>query len=163
MGESMDDYLQLLEESLVKKIMVLDRIEEFDLKQKDTLSSEKATPDFDKFDSYIEEKGKLIDELNSLDEGFEALYERVADTLKSNIPGNASRIRKLQELIREITDKSVEIQKQESENKALIEKYFKNARGDIGRGRNSLNAAYSYFQTQRGVNGVESYFVDSKQ
>ncbi|MBO4908049.1 MAG: flagellar protein FliT [Lachnospiraceae bacterium] len=159
----MEDYLQLLEESLVKKIRVLDKIEEFDLKQKDALSSEESTPDFDKFDLYIEEKGKLIDELNSLDDGFEALYERVADTLKGNIPGNASRIRKLQELIREITDKSVEIQKQEAENKALVEKYFRNARGDIGKGRNSLNAAYSYFQAQRGMGAADSLYVDSKQ
>lgn len=163
MGDTMEDYLQLLEESLVKKIKVLDSIEEFDLKQKEALSSEDETPDFDKFDSYIEEKEKLINELNSLDDGFEALYERVADTLKGDIAGNASRIRKLQSLIREITDKSVEIRKQEAENKALIEKYLHNARGDIGRGRNSLNAAYSYFQTQRGVSGSESYFVDSKQ
>ena len=163
MGEAMEDYLQLLEESLVKKIRVLDRIEEFDQKQKDALSSEDATPDFEKFDSFIEEKAKLIDELNSLDDGFEALYAKVSDTLKKDIPGNASKIRKLQELIREITDKSVEIQKQEAENKALVEKYFQNARGDIGKGRNSLNAAYSYFQTQRGANSTESFYIDSKQ
>lgn len=163
MGDGMEDYLQLLEESLVKKIKVLDSIGEFNLRQKETLSREDETPDFDKFDSYIEEKAKLIDELNSLDDGFEALYARVSDTLKSDIPGNASRIRKLQDLIREITDKSVEIRKQEAENKALIEKYFKSARGDIGKGRNSLNAAYSYFQAQRNLGGPESYFVDSKQ
>ncbi len=163
MGDGMGEYLQLLEESLVKKIKVLDRIEEFDLKQKDALSSEGATPDFEKFDSFIEEKEKLIDELNSLDDGFEALYARIADTLKSDIPGNASKIRKLQVLIREITDKSVEIQKQEVENKALLEKYFQNARGNIGKGRNSLNAAYSYFQTQRGAGNTESYYIDSKQ
>lgn len=159
----MENYLQLLEESLVKKIRVLDKIEDFNLKQKDALSTEEATPDFDKFDSYIEEKGKLIDELNSLDEGFETLYARVADTLKSDIPGNASRIRKLQGLIREITDKSVEIQKQEAENKALVEKYFKNARGNIGKGRNSLNVAYSYFQAQRGAKGADSLYIDSQQ
>ena len=159
----MEDYLQLLEESLVKKIRVLDRIEEFDLKQKDALSSEDSTPDFEKFDSFIEEKSKLIDELNSLDEGFDALYARVADTLKGDIPGNASKIRKLQELIREITDKSVEIQKQEAENKALIEKYFQSARGDIGKGRSSLNVAYSYFQAQRGAGNAESLYIDSKQ
>lgn len=159
----MEDYLQLLEESLVKKIRVLDEIEKFNVKQKEALSSEDSTPDFDKFDSFIEEKGKLIDELNSLDEGFETLYARVADTLKSDIPGNASRIRKLQELIREITDKSVGIQKQEAENKALIERYFQSTRAGIGKGRNSLNAAYSYFRTQRGLEGTDSLYMDSKQ
>lgn len=159
----MEDYLQLLEESLVKKIKVLDKIEEFNNMQKEALSSVDATPNFDKFDSYIEKKDKLIDELNSLDDGFESLYQRIADSLKRDIPGNSSRIRKLQELIREITDKSVKIQKQETENKALIEKFFKSARGDIGKGRNSLNAAYSYFQAQRGMGGADSLYVDSKQ
>ncbi len=159
----MEDYLQLLEESLVKKIRVLDDIEKFNVKQKEAISSEDSTPDFEIFDSFIEEKGKLIDELNSLDEGFETLYERVAEALKADIPGNASKIRKLQELIREITDKSVGIQKQEAENKALIEKYFQSARADIGKGRNSLNAAYSYFKTQRGLDGTDSLYMDSKQ
>ncbi len=163
MGDNMEDYLQLLEESLVKKIKVLDRIEEFDANQKDALSREGSTPDFDKFDLYIEEKGKLIDELNSLDDGFETLYARVADNLKSDIPANASKIRKLQELIREITDKSVRIQKQEAENKALIERHFQSARAGIGKGRNSLNAAYSYFKTQRGLDGTDSLYMDSKQ
>ena len=80
----MEDYLDLLEESLVKKSAILDKIEEFNLKQKNIFTVNGEEPDFEKFDSYVEEKGKLIDELNSLDNGFETLYERVADTLKEN-------------------------------------------------------------------------------
>ncbi len=159
----MEDYLDLLEESLVKKSAILDKIEEFNLKQKDIFTKSGDDPDFDKFDSYVEEKGKLINELNALDNGFETLYERVADTLKENKRDNADRIRRLQDLIREITDKSSSLQSQERANRELMEDYFQNAREQIGKGRNSLNAAFNYFQTQRGVGGTESYYVDSKQ
>ena len=159
----MEDYLDLLEESLVKKSAILDKIEEFNLKQKDIFTGNTDAPDFDRFDSYVEEKGKLIDELNSLDNGFETMYERVADTLKENKKGNADRIRRLQDLIREITDKSSSLQSQERANRELMEDFFQNARGQIGKGRTSLNAAYSYFQSQRAGTGTESFYVDSKQ
>jgi predicted nuclease with TOPRIM domain len=159
----MADYLDLLEESLVKKIKVLDEIGEFNLKQKSLFTTYSEKPDFDQFDEYIEEKDRLIEELNMLDEGFEALYERVAETLKTNREANASRIKKLQDLIREVTDKSSTLQAQEAENKKLMEGYFKNVRSGIGKERTSLNAAYSYMQAQRGMGGAESLYMDSKK
>lgn len=159
----MTDYLELLEESLIKKIKVLDEIGEFNVKQRNVFTTYGERPDLDKFDEYIEEKDRLIEELNMLDEGFEALYERVADMLKSDREANAPRIRKLQDLIREITDKSSSLQAQEAENKKLMEGYFKIVRNGIGKERTSLNAAYSYMQAQRGMGGVESLYMDSKK
>jgi flagellar biosynthesis/type III secretory pathway chaperone len=161
-GDNMADYLELLEESLVKKIKVLDEIGEFNLKQKSLFTTYSERPDFDRFDEYIEEKDRLINELNLLDEGFEALYERVAETLKTDREANAPRIKRLQNLIREITDKSSTLQAQEAENKKLMEGYFKNVRSGIGKERTSLNAAYSYMQSQR-MGGVESLYMDSKK
>ncbi len=163
MGEKMAEYLELLEESLVKKIGVLNRIGEFNLKQRELFTTFTESPDFEQFDSYIEEKDKLIDELNSLDDGFESLYERVAETLKADRAGNAAKIKRLQDLIREVTDKSSELQAQEADNKKLIEKYFNSVRDGIGKGRTSLNAAYSYMQAQRGMNSSESLYMDSKK
>lgn len=163
MGEKMAEYLELLEESLVKKIGVLNRIGEFNLKQRELFTTFTESPDFGQFDSYIEEKDKLIDELNSLDDGFESLYERVAETLKADRAGNAVKIKRLQDLIREVTDKSSELQAQEADNKKLIEQYFNSVREGIGKGRTSLNAAYSYMQAQRGMNSSESLYMDSKK
>ena len=158
----MADYLELLEESLVKKIKVLDEIGEFNLKQKSLFTTYSERPDLDQFDEYIEEKDRLIEELNMLDEGFETLYDRVAETLKTDREANAPRIKRLQNLIREITDKSSSLQAQEAENKKLMEGYFKNVRSGIGKERTSLNAAYSYMQSQR-MGGAESLYMDSKK
>lgn len=159
----MADYLELLEESLIKKIGVLDKIEAFNLKQRELFVNTDEAPDFEKFDSYIEEKDKLIEELNVLDNGFETMYERVADTLKENKSENADMIRRLQELIREITDKSSSLQSQERANKELMEDFFQSARDKIGKNRTSLNAAYSYFQAQQGTGNAESLYMDSKK
>lgn len=159
----MADYLELLEESLIKKISVLDRIEEFNLKQRELFVNTDETPDFGKFDSFIEEKDRLIEELDALDNGFETMYERVADTLKENRSENADMIRRLQELIREITDKSSSLQSQERANKELMEDFFQSARDKIGKNRTSLNAAYSYFQSQQGTGSAESLYMDSKK
>ena len=159
----MEDYLQLLEESLIKKLAVLDEIEKFNLKQRDLFTSGAENPDFEKFDEYIAEKDRLIKELNGLDNGFETLYSRVEETLKGNKEAYADRIKRLQDLIRKVTGKSASLQAQEEENRQLIENFFKSTREVIGKGRASLNVAYSYLQSRGGAAAADSLFIDSKQ
>ena len=62
----MENYLQVLEESLYKKLDVLDRIEKLGIRQEQILNTIPVSED--DFDSSIEEKGRLIDELGKLDE-----------------------------------------------------------------------------------------------
>ena len=49
------NYLTLLEESLRKKLLVLDEIQQYNLKQQEIFQSGEA--DMDRFDEYVEEKG----------------------------------------------------------------------------------------------------------
>ena len=71
----MENYLQVLEESLYKKLDVLGRIETLCARQEQILSEEIVSEEA--FDSSIEKKGVLIDELAKLDEGFETLYGHI--------------------------------------------------------------------------------------
>ena len=57
----MENYLQVLEESLYKKLDVLGRIETLCARQEQILSEEIVSEEA--FDSSIEKKGVLIDEL----------------------------------------------------------------------------------------------------
>ena len=75
----MENYLQVLEESLYKKLDVLDRIEKLGIRQEQILNTIPVSED--DFDSSIEEKGRLIDELGKLDEGFESLYAHIKEQL----------------------------------------------------------------------------------
>lgn len=140
----MGNYLSILEESLRKKLIVLDKIQVYNEKQYECFSKEIV--DMAGFDAAIEEKGKLIEELTKLDEGFETLYANIAEQLKKNKEAYASQIKVLQELIRQVTEKSVSIQAQEARNKALVESYFAKEKKQIREGRTTSKAAYGYYK-----------------
>lgn len=157
----MDNYLKILEESLQKKSKLLDEIQAYNEAQYQVFSSEDVQ--IEKFDSYIEEKGKLIELVVRLDEGFETLYANIAQELQDNKAKCAEQIKVLQELVKQVTEKSVSVQAQEARNKALIEAYFAKEKKQIGQGRKSSKAAYSYYNNARKMAQSEPQFMDSRQ
>ena len=140
----MNNYLNVLEESLYKKLAVLDKIQSYNDKQSKCFTSENV--DVEGFDTAIEEKGKLIEELNKLDEGFESLYANISEQLKQDKERYAPQIKGLQELVRQVTEKSLSVQASESRNKALIEAYFAKEKKQIKEGRVSSKVAMGYYQ-----------------
>lgn len=156
-----DQYIEILTDSLRKKITVLKKIEEANKKQRLILQSEEATPD-DLEDS-LEEKDHLIDELNSLDDGFEETFKHVSDELSENKEKHKSEIKTMQDLIREITDLSVELQREEKENKDLADKRFANVREKARRVRASKAAVNKYYRSTGRVDYDTPQFFDNKK
>lgn len=156
-----ENYLTLLEESLKKKLQVMAEIQQYNLRQQEIFQSGSA--DIDKFDDYVEEKGVLIDKLNALDDGFGKLYAKVAAQLKDNREQYAAQIKRLQGLVTEVTDTSVQIQAQEARNKKLIEDYFRKERQGIRDGRKSSKAAINYYRNMSKSAVVTPQFLDSKK
>jgi len=70
-------YIAIMIQSLEKKEQVLDKIIELDTVQKNQLEDPNLTPD--DFDDVVEQKSKLIEQLDNLDSGFEKLFERVKE------------------------------------------------------------------------------------
>lgn len=157
----MNNCLKILEESLYKKLKLLDKIQSYNEEQSKVFSGDNVQ--VDKFDEYIEEKGKLIEQVISLDEGFESLYANLAEELKDNRQKYAEQIRTLQELIKQVTEKSVAVQAQEARNKALVEAYFSKEREQIGQGRRSSTVAYNYYANVNKVAHAEPQFMDSRK
>lgn len=156
-------YLSIMEESLQKKVAILDRIITLNVEQNAILK----TPDmkWDDFDENANRKMELIEEMQRLDDGFEDLFERVRQQLQA--PGGkekyAQSIVRMQELIQTITEKSVSIQAQEARNKQLVEKYFEESRERIRKGRTSTRVAMDYYKSMsQGAMGT-SHFMDSKK
>ncbi len=137
-------YITALIESLEKKIIVLDEIISKNKEQSDLLRADPFS--FEAFDRNTEEKGVLIFRLEKLDDGFETLYARVKEELDANRSQYAEEIRRMQELIRQITDKSASIQAEEARNKAALETVFKSERDRIKTGRSGVKALQSYNQ-----------------
>lgn len=155
------NYLNILEESLKKKMDVLNKIIEVNQVQAELLKRE--TFDTENFDSCVDEKDIYIEELDKLDEGFDSLYEKIKQELLLNKDKHAEQIKRLQKLITEITDKSVAIQAQESRNKAQVEQYFAAQRKDLGKVRKSSKAAYGYYKSMSGPAAADSRFMDTKK
>lgn len=156
----LDSYLNILQESLKKKLEALRHIEEINHVQTETLKKEEL--DMEAFDRTVDEKDIYVEELNKLDEGFETLYDRVKEELLADKSKYAVQIKHLQELIGEITDKSVSIQAEESRNKALLEGHFSKQRKDLGKVRRSSTAAYGYYKNMN-KKQADSFFLDKKK
>ena len=155
------NYLTLLEESLQNKLQVMDEIQQYNLKQQELFQSEEA--DIDRFDEYVEEKGRLIEKLTALDNGFESLYAKVAKELEGNREQYKDQIKRLQELVTKVMDTSVTIQAQEARNKKLVVDFFRKEREGIRAGRQSSKAAYDYYKNMNRSSVVLPQFLDSKK
>ena len=101
------NYINILLQDLRKKNLVLDQIIEANLKQRDALEDPNLDPD--DFDTIVEHKAKLIEQLEQLDDGFEQIYARVREELMTNKAQYAGEIKEMQALIRQMTDKSASI------------------------------------------------------
>lgn len=156
-----ENYLNILEDSLRKKIDVLKRIREVADVQTDILKKEPA--DLEAYDRMVDEKDLYVKELTGLDDGFETLYEKIKQELVGNKQKYADQIRRLQELITEITDRSVSIQAQEERNKALVESCLKKERQQLGHSRRNSKAVYGYYQNMNNNNVTQPLFMDQKK
>ena len=156
----MEQYLDILEESLRKKVMLLDRIIDSGVRQKELLSTEGT--EFEDFDPLWEERDAALEQIELLDEGFESLYDKAAEDLKENRERYADQIRTLQELIRQVTERINTVHTQEERNKKLFEEYFTRRRSEVKKGRISTRAAMSYYQTGRPT-VPDASILDSKK
>lgn len=157
----LDNYLTILEDSLKKKVAILDRIQGLNQAQMELFKDGK--PDLEQYDSYVKEKADCIAEIEKLDEGFETVYENVKQELDQNRSLYTEQIKRIQGLIGEITEKSVSVQAQESRNRDMVTAYFKKEREGIGQGRKASKAAYGYYQSLSKAGRESNSIMDLKK
>ncbi len=155
------NYINILLESLNKKLDLLNEIEVWSEKQSGIISDEKF--DFDKFDKTIQEKEKLINEINTLDSGFETVYKRVKDILSTNKDMYNQEISKLKELIKVVMDKSIDIQAKEQRNKESFSNRTQVLRKEVKVAKNANKAATDYYQSMNKLNVIDPQFMDWKK
>lgn len=153
--------LDMLEESLVKKIEIMKKIEEENTRQKEILSNSDDV-DLEAFDKTLDIKGEYIDELEKLDDGFQSLFDRVKQEVGDNKKTYADQIKRMQELIHEIMDSSASIEAAEHRNKKLAENYFSSEREKMATGKRSSAAAFNYYTTMNNFKDIPPQFLDTK-
>ena len=87
-------YLNILQDSLIKKLELLEQIEKKSLEQAEMIKD--TNVNLDLVDANMDEKAKLIDEIFKLDRGFESIYEKVREELIANKEQFKTQIHNLQ-------------------------------------------------------------------
>ena len=154
-------YIHILEESLEKKIRILDGIISVNQEQREGLEDPNLDPD--DFDKTVEKKAEYIDQLDQLDKGFEELFARVREELNTNREKYKAEIQTMQGQIRKITDKSLIIERQETQNKELMEKKFTAVRSQAREVRKSQKIVNQYYKSMMKISMLDPQFMDNKK
>ena len=157
----MDNYLSVLDDSLKKKVQILQELTDYTMQQQELLKVEEL--DYEAFDRLVDQKDPLIQRIMELDQGFETVYDRIKEQLLDNKEQYAAQIKALQSLIGELTDKSVKLQTMEQRNKSAIEQQFRKSREKIRQGRQNKQAALNYYKNMNNANYVPPQFLDDKK
>lgn len=155
-----DTYLNLLEDALKKKNIVLDKLLLLTQEQETLISA--GNVEEEEFLLVIDKKEEQISLINQLDEGFDQLYQRVKNELIESKDKYVTQIVALQVLIREITDKSVRLQTCEVRNRNKLEHYLQTKRKEIKDFKVNNKTVSNYYKNMN-VQQQESYFFDKKK
>lgn len=158
--ENTKNYLQVLSESLDKKIAILDKLEAVTVQQRSIAEAEEF--DDDAFDVSTDRKAKLIAELEKLDNGFQILYDNIKAQISGRKETYREEIERLQAKISVILDKNAALIVEEENNRKLITSRFASLKKEVYQIKKSRDMAASYYKNMNNISS-ESYFYDNKK
>ena len=161
MNELGNNYIEIMIDSLRKKEEILDRIIAMNEHQRQVLKDPNLTPE--DFESVVDDKARCIEELELLDNGFEAVFGKMKTELDVNRKAYETEIRTMQDLIRSITAKTTDIRTMESRNRDEALKKFSAVRSQVKDIRTGHKIASEYYKNMLKLNFVDSQFLDNKR
>ena len=157
----MTNELQILIESLKKKIGIMDNILLASKEQEKLANSTEF--DSERFDELFDQKDVLLKEMGELDQGFDATFSRIRDELLDNKEKYRDEILQLQQLIRATVDRGAEIAATESRTKDSLTNVMKRQKQDLAKRKVSSKTVMDYYKTSSQLNHVEPFFMDQKK
>lgn len=154
-------YINILCQTLQKKNSILDELLQANQLQGKLVKTESLQ--VDDFQSIIDKKASLLEELEQLDNGFELSYNRVKDAFPVYKDKFQKVIQVMQENIVEISKKVLEIQRLELQNKDSIELKFTNIRKKIKDYNVSSKNISNYYKNMSNAFNGEAQFMDKKK
>lgn len=155
-------YVMILRDSVANKVHVLETLLELTKEQGELAKS--GNPDVREFDELLDEKGRQIDMLNMLDDGFVGIYEKVKDEITSNTEAYKDELLQIRELIDKATALGVRLEALEHENKEHIEAFIARKKAEVKNFKRSKNMSESYARNMANQHSEgASYFMDKKK
>ncbi len=156
-----ENYLNILEQSLRKKLGILKQIRVKNEHQRVLLLDEELAPE--DLEENMDAKAELVGQLEILDQGFDEVYERIRQQLEAGKDKYREQIRQLQELIRQVTAESSSIQAEEKRNYQLAEKKFASVKKQVREVKASYKAVNQYYRNMTKTHYVDAQFLDNKK
>ena len=154
-------YVMAMQDSLRKKYMTLKKILDVTRQQEEIVSQKEM--EIEEFESLLDTKNGLIQNMQTLDDGFERLYEGMREELQGNQQAYRSQIQEIQKLLHQITDIGVKIQALERRNKEKFEKLVMRKKQEIQEYHVNSRTANLYSRNMTGQHQEwQTYFFDKK-
>ena len=161
MEQEVRTYLRLLEDSLQKKEQQLSILLVLSNEQKKLLAEE--TFSIEKFNEVMDKKEPCIEQISTFDYGFEGIYNRLKPVFEKDKAPYQQEIERLQQLIKRITEASVQLKVLEEQNKSQLEMRLRERKKEIKTFKQSNKTVSSYYKNMAGTQINQSYFMDKKQ
>ena len=160
-GIDMEQYLDAMIQSMNEKSDCLKQLLDMTAEQEKALAKESI--DWDTFDRLIDAKEVVIDRLGELDDGFQAVFDKIRDELEGKKALYKDRIAKLQGQIRVVTDQSNALIAAEQKNKELMENATSIERKRIRQTKTNAKVATNYYNSMNRINFIDPQLMDKKK
>ena len=155
-------YVTMMADTLKRKEKILSFLYE-KTREQETLLKEEAL-DQESFQRILDEKGEKIDELNQLDEGFDALFKMVEKEIVANRDNYAEEIKDMQKTITAVSELGIKIQALEHQNSGHLEIYLAKKRKQIRDFHVNNKTAANYYNNMSNTHKpAQSYFFNEKK
>ena len=155
-------YVNMMVDVLRRKRSILEQLLKDTKKQEQLLLEEKM--DVDAFNALVENKGTQIEELNEIDEGFDALFQRVKSEIMSHREEYQFQIETMQSLISEVSSLGVSVQALEQQNSERFRAFLARERQEIRKFHVNNRTASAYYQNMPNIHrDNQSYFLNERK
>lgn len=155
------EYLDILIQSLRKKLLLLNRISILNQEQRELLMDENMTPDA--FDINVRDKDDLVSQIVTLDAGFDEVYGRIRALMEKDHRMYEDQLEQMRDLIRLVMAKDVSVRAEEQRNYELAQRKFANIKSKVREVKASQKMVSSYYQSMMRQKPGEAMFLDNKK
>lgn len=155
-------YVNMMVDAMKRKEVLLSELLSFTEEQEELLKQDEL--DADRFNETLELKGTRIDELGTIDEGFDAMFKMVEREIINDPAPYKDEIQTMQTLIGRVSELGMKIQALERQNSERFKKYLARERKIIHDYRLNSRTASGYYQNMANTHKAEqSYFFNEKK
>lgn len=154
-------YIRMLLDVLVKKETYLGKLLELTMHQETLLKQ--STFDEIAFFQFVEQKDEILNKISEIDQGFQSIYNRVAEVLQKEKEQYKEQILQMQSLIAKVTDCGMKITSLEQKNKVLLQQRLQEKKQGIRQFKVGKKTADKYYKNMIKMQTGASYFFDKEK